>query len=97
LKCANIKKLWIHSFLQSIISLIRSLYENLASKAQSIHERTFCEAAVDEIEPLIRLCDYHLKTAKGMDIDLEELIDIRNQTESLGLESLASQIEVFLA
>ena len=32
-----------------------------------------------------------------MDIDLGELIDIRNQTESLGLETLASQIEVFLA
>ena len=82
---------------QSILYVFRTIYTGLAaSGTASQRHTTLCQIAIEDMDPSIRYCAFHLKMKGGQTMDIGELLDIKRAMGNIGgdFDGLAPQLEV---
>jgi signal recognition particle subunit SRP68 len=72
------------------LSNSRNIYVNLQKSAQSSRHEHYLQVAIDELDPLLKYCAYQLKIKTGMQVNIQDLLDMKrsigNSGEDDGLE-----------
>ncbi|KAI9497487.1 hypothetical protein BDB00DRAFT_626034 [Zychaea mexicana] len=71
----------------------RTIYEHFAGLSSTTHHEALCYAAIDDIDPSIRICAYNLRLNEtSMASNVDELVKSLKQSDAAGIASLEQQL-----
>jgi signal recognition particle subunit SRP68 len=76
------------------LSNSRNIYVNLQKSATSSRHDHYYQVAIDELDPLLKYCAYQLKINTGMQVDIQQLLEMKRSVGNHEDDGLESQLNV---